>query len=345
MKKVEIISIVMFLMMLSVFSSCKHKQEVCEEEVLEVEIQVIDTVKSSRINAYVGEVVENMSLALNFPMGGTLQKLTVREGDRVREGQLLAAVDNGNALNAYNSAKATLQQAEDAYHRLKKVYEQGSVAEVKWVEMQTNLEKARSMEQIAKKQLDDCTLYAPMSGVVGQCNAEVGGQVLPQATVLTLLDMNQVFVEMSIPEDEVNSVKVGDKVLVEVPALKSKPRIGRVAERSVTSNRLAHSYQLKIALSNADGKLLPGMVSKVYLDQQSLQGFVIPAKAVQTRPEGYSVWVVENGKAQHRKVASTEFVGNGILVLEGLSQGDTVIVGGLQKLYDNARIKVLKVKD
>lgn len=342
MKRIELFCAMLLLMMASV--SCKHKAEEQVTEVLDVQIQVIDTVKSSRTNAYVGEVVENMSLALNFPTGGTLQKLTVHEGDRVREGQLLAVVDNSNALNAYNAAKATLQQAEDAYRRLKKVYDQGSVAEVKWVEMQTNLEKARSMEQIAKKQLDDCTLYAPMSGVIGKCNADVGGQVLPQATVLTILDMNQVFVEMSIPENEVNNVKVGDKVLVEIPALNSKPRIGRVAERSVTSNRLAHSYQLKISLSNADGKLLPGMVSKVYLDQKSLQGFVIPAKAVQTRPDGYSVWVVENGKAQHRKVSSTEFVGNGILVMEGLSQGDTVIVGGLQKLYDNAMVKVKSEK-
>ena len=192
MRYITILPIILSVLLLS--SSCKRKVELCEIQPVEVKVQVIDTLEQGYVTTYVGEVEENLSVALNFPTGGTVQKLTVREGDRVREGQLLATVDNSTAQNAYNAAKASLQQAEDAYKRLKKVYEQGSVAEVKWVEMETNLEKARSMEQIARKQLDDCTLYAPFSGVVGRCNAEAGSNVLPHETVLTLLDIKQVFV-------------------------------------------------------------------------------------------------------------------------------------------------------
>ena len=84
------------------------------------------------------------------------------------------------------------------------------------------------------------------------------------------------------------------------------------------------------------------MVCKVTLDQPGTAGFIVPAKCVQTRPEGLSVWVVKNGKAQHRIITSSEFVANGVLVSSGLNPGDTVITTGIQKLYTNAIVTLSK---
>lgn len=319
-------------------TGCKrnHPQE-CSTPI-SVEVMLVDTVSGSQTRTYVGEVQENASVSVSFPMGGRVERVYVREGDRVREGQILATVNSANAQNAYNSAKATLDQAEDAYQRLKKVYEKGSLSEVKWVEMQTSLEKARSMEQIARKELDECTLKAPFSGVVGSCNAKVGGSLLPGEPAVTLLDMGSVSVSFSVPESEIGTVSVGETVYVVVPALDNRTLAGKISERSMTASHVSHSYQVKVTFPNADKSLLPGMVCKVMLNLPDNQGFVIPAKSVQTRPEGLSVWVVENGRAQHRLVTSTEFVANGILVTSGLHPGDTVIISGLQKLYVNAEL-------
>ena len=319
---------------------CKPKEQQTERAPLEVEVMVTDTVSGHLTRVYVGEVEEKLSVALSFPTGGRVERVYVREGDHVREGQALAVINSANAQNAYNAAKASLQQAEDAYNRLKKVYDQGSLAEVKWVEMQTTLEKARSMEQIAKKQLEDCTLTAPISGVVGACNAKAGTTMLPGEPAVTLLDMGSISVTFSVPESEINSVVVGNEAYVYVPALNNKMLTGRITERSVSASLVAHSYQVKIAFPNADKSLLPGMVCKVMLNQPDNQGFVIPAKCVQTRPEGLSVWVVENGRAQHRLITSSEFVANGVLVTSGLHPGDTVITAGLQKLYTGAEVAI-----
>lgn len=319
---------------------CKPKEQQTERAPLEVEVMVTDTVSGLLTRVYVGEVEEKLSVALSFPTGGRVERVYVREGDRVREGQTLAVINSANAQNAYNAAKASLQQAEDAYNRLKKVYEQGSLAEVKWVEMQTTLEKARSAEQIARKQLEDCKLTAPFSGVVGKCDAQVGSNLLPGEPAITLLDMGSISVTFSVPENEISSVGVGNEAYVCVPALNNKMLTGRITERSISASSIAHSYQVKIAFSNADKSLLPGMVCKVMLNQPDNQGFVIPAKCVQTRPEGLSVWVVENGRAQHRLITSSEFVANGVLVTSGLNPGDTVITAGLQKLYTGAEVEI-----
>lgn len=327
--------------LMAVAGSCKHKESPAVRAPIAVKVLTVDTVAGGMTHTYVGEVQENASVSVSFATGGRIERVYVREGDRVRAGQVLATINSAAAQNAYNAAKASLQQAEDAYQRLKKVYDQGSLAEVKWVEMQTSLEKARSMEQIARKQLDDCTLTAPISGVVGTCNAEAGANLLPGEPVLTLLDMGSVSVSFSVPESEISSVGIGDPVYVTVPALDNRTLTGKIAERSMTASLVSHSYQVKVSFPNADKSLLPGMVCKVMLTLPDSQGFVIPAKCVQTRPEGLSVWVVENGRAQHRLLTATEFVANGVLVTSGLHPGDTVITEGLQKLYVNAELIIL----
>ena len=321
-------------------TACKKAAPPQERAAIPVQVMVVDTVSGGMTRTYVGEVEENLSVAVSFPIGGRVERVYVHEGDHVREGQTLVVINNANAQNAYNSAKATLDQAEDAYKRLKKVYDQGSLAEVKWVEMQTELEKARSMEQIARKQLEDCTLKAPISGVVSTCNAKAGGSLLPGEPAVTVLDMGRISVTFSVPESEISSVEVGKEAFVYVPALDNRMLTGRITERGVSASRVSHSYQVKVAFPNADKSLLPGMVCKVLLEQPENQGFVIPAKCVQTRPEGLSVWVVENGKAQHRLITSSEFVANGVMVTSGLHPGDTIITAGMNKLYVNAECKM-----
>ena len=321
-------------------AGCRHEAPKQEQAAVTVEVMVVDTVAGGMTRTYVGEVEENLSVAASFPLGGRVERVYVHEGDHVRAGQILATVNSSNAQNAYNSAKASLEQAEDAYKRLKKVYDQGSLAEVKWVEMETTLEKARSMEQIAKKQLEDCTLRAPVAGVVGSCNAKAGASLLPGEPAVTILDMGSVSVSFSVPESEISTVNIGDNASVCVAALDNRILTGRITDRSVNASRVSHSYEVKIAFPNQDRSLLPGMVCKVQLEQPDDQGFVIPAKCVQTRPEGLSVWVVENGRAQHRLITSSAFMSNGVLVSSGLHPGDTVITSGMDKLYVNSELRM-----
>ena len=321
-------------------TACKKTAPPQERTSIPVQVMVVDTVAGGMTRTYVGEVEESLSVSASFPMGGRVERVYVHEGDRVRAGQILATVNSSTAENAYNSAKASLEQAEDAYKRLKKVYDQGSLAEVKWVEMETNLERARSMEQIAKKQLEDCTLRAPVAGVVGTCNAKAGASLLPGEPAVTILDMGSVSVTFSVPESEINTVNIGDKASVSVAALNNRILTGRITDRSVNASRVSHSYEVKIAFPNPDRSLLPGMVCKVQLEQPDDQGFVIPAKCVQTRPEGLSVWVMENGRAKHRLVTSSAFMANGVLISSGLHPGDTVIIAGMDKLYTNAECRM-----
>ncbi len=321
-------------------AACRQKAALPEKEPIKVSVAVIDSVSGGMTRTYVGEVQEDMSMSLSFPAGGKVTSVYVKDGDHVTAGQLLATIDNSNAQNAYKNAAATLKQAEDGYKRLKKVYEQGSLPEVKWVEMLTDLEKSRAMEQLAKKQVEECSMYAPLSGIVNKCHLNAGARMLPGEPAMTILDMKSVSVVFSVPESDIASIAIGSQALLTVPALQDKAIPCTVTDKGIVSNSISHSYQVKIKLANADGSLMPGMVCKVSLTCDRSGGIVVPARAVQTRPDGTSVWVVRNGHAEIRYIQSAGFTAGGVSVAGGLTYGDTVITAGYQKLYTNAPVSV-----
>lgn len=338
MKMKKLKTVLFIIIAAGLAAACKHRAAETERTPVAVAVMAIDTTGGGLTRTYVGEVEAKESIGLSFATGGKVEKVLVRPGDRVAAGQKLVTISKSTAQNAYNSAKASLDRAEDAYARLKQVHDQGSLAEVKWVEMLTTLEQARAMEQIARKQLEDCALIAPASGVVGECRARAGASLLPGESAVTLLDIHYVTVNFSVPESEVATVKEGDEVHIVVPALDDLHLTGRICERGMNASRVSHSYIVKVELPNPDRRLLPGMVCKVHIHEPDSRGIVIPAKCVQTRLEGQSVWVVRNGQAEQRFVQADEFVANGVLVTHGLQAGDTLITAGMEKLYLNAKV-------
>ncbi len=290
---------------------------------------------------YVGDIGSERDVDLSFVLGGTLTKVAVKNGDRVTKGQLLAEVDATSANSLHATAVATLRQAEDAYRRLEAVHKEGGLSEVKWVEMETNLEKARQAEVSARKHKEECVLRAPFSGVVVCGSRTVGQELKPGETFCRVLDMNRLRVSFSVPEQEITLIKVGSVADAIVPALGDTPLTLRVSDKSFSANPLGHTYKVHAAItSGVMDRLLPDMVAKVHVKLSAMGGIVVPSDCVQTMPEGTVVWVVENGRAQHRCITAGDFIRNGVVVKEGLAAGDTVVVAGQQKLYTGAKVKV-----
>ena len=142
---------------------------------------------SSDIDAalYVGTIEEETSAALSFPVAGTVARTYADEGQRVQQGQLLAELDPTSARQTFDAAQAALDQAKDACARLKQLYDAESLPQIKWVEAQTRLRQAESAYGIARKNLDDCKLYAPFTGVIGKRQAAGGETVMPGVPAMT----------------------------------------------------------------------------------------------------------------------------------------------------------------
>lgn len=294
------------------------------------------------INAgiYVGVIEEENSAALSFPVAGTVMRLNGEEGSRVRRGELLAELDPTSARQTWEAARAALEQARDASERLRQLYEAKSLPEIQWIETQTRLRQAESAFAIAEKNLNDCKLYAPFDGVIGQKRAEVGETALPAVPVLTLLGIDRVKVRFSVPEQEIAHISRGSRVQVTVPALGDSLFVAGSPEKGAVANPSAHTYDVRAAVANRCGMLLPGMVCRVTVaPAEAVEEIAVPVRAVQQAGDGSRyVWRVEGDSVVRADVRTGRFVENGVVIEQGLRSGDRIVIDGMQKIGQGSKV-------
>ena len=298
----------------------------------------LGTKEGAGTRSYIGEVEASTTMPLYHPLGGKLTALHVRNGMQVTKGQSVADIDDTQTRSMHDAAVATLSQAEDAYNRLLQVHENGGLSEVQWMEMQTNLEKARQQEIASRKSLEDCHLTAPIDGIVTDVDVHEGQQLLPGQTVCNILSLRALQVVFSVPESDISTFMKGDTIRLSFNAFPEQSFRGVVLEKGLSAGMVAHAYQIKASILAPTKQILPGMLAKVLTTKAFESGLVVPSACVQTTPEGPAVWVVRDGVAHRQQVGNTRFVKDGVLVEEGLSAGDRVVTAGYQKLYNGAKV-------
>lgn len=326
------------LMVLAGCDKLPNKKPKQENPPIRVKVQTLEEQTHTYTHTYVGRIEEVSSVPLSAQIAGQVLSVKVKTGDRVKAGQELLRIDDTQARNALQAAQATFQQAQDGYQRAKQVYAEGGVTEQKMVEINSQLKQAESMLSISQKSLNDCVLRAPVAGVIGECRVHVGQNVAPAVPVITLLDMNGYNVALDVPEADIATIQPGEIGSIVVAAAGQDTLPIRVVEKNLLANTIAHTYTVKAMLLRGDSCLLPGMVSKVWLQSQRVSGFFVPLECVQTMPTGKSVWVVNGNVATRRNIEVGEYVAGGVLITKGLHAGDQVVVEGFQKMYNGAKV-------
>lgn len=329
------------LVCVGLLTGCKQDVKSAERGPVKVVTEKVAATTLDGGQGFSGTVEEENGASLSFATAGTVSKIYVSEGQMVAQGALLAEVDPVTAQNAYDGALATREQAEDAYARMKQLHDAGSLPEIQWIEVQSKLKQAVAAEQIARKGLNDCKLYAPFGGFVAQKLVEVGQNAMPGVPVLKLVKIGQVKVKIAVPETEIASVRKGDKVAITVQALGGKKFEGTVAEKGVEANALSRSYDVKVAVANPQNELLPGMVCNAFLGEAaSQQAIVLPSHVVLLDSDNRTfVWLNVGGKAVKRYVTIGEQTARGVVVSSGLAAGDAVITEGWQKVSEGMAVE------
>ena len=333
--------------MLSGCTSGNKRIEIPEtNQAVKVKVQRIGATVADTEQSYIGTIEESWSVPLSFLISGTAIKVLADEGQYVEKGQLLAVLNSENYQNSYQVARSREEQAQDAYNRMEPVYQKGSLPEIKYVEVKKGLEQARSMTAISKKNLTDCKLYAPESGMIGKRMIEPGMSIVPGNPVFRLVKIEKVKIKIPVPENEIAGIAKGQQAGVVVPALNNQQAEGKVIEIGILSNPLSHTYMVKLELENPHRTMKPGMVCNVSLHNASAsKRIVVPMSAIQFGGDGSGYVFVadlQTGKALPKPVETGSFTSNGIMIRSGLSPGDLLIVEGYQKLDKNSTIEISK---
>ena len=337
MKKFSLILLTVLLV-----SSCGQKKEQQTKAPTRVKTQVVSPGMVDNAQTYVGIVEEREATAVSFTGMGVVKRIQVNEGQAVSQGQLIAEMDDTQARNVLSGAEAQMTQANDALERYKMLHNNGSLPEVQWVEIQSKVAQAKSQLDVAKKNLADCRLTAPVSGIIGKKLVGAGETALPSQAVVNILDISTVKVKVAVPEAEIGGINANTPTNIKVDAVNGSYQGGRI-EKGVEADALTHTYDIRINVVNSERKLLPGMVASVRFVSEGSQAIgskMIPVTSVQRNADGsLFVWTIDQKKAAHRTpVTISQTEGNYVLVSDGLNMGDRIVTEGYQKLSEGTKV-------
>ena len=289
--------------------SCTGKKEQEAKAPIRVKTEVASTATSVNGQTYVGMVEEQEATAVSFTGMGVVKRVLVNEGQAVAKGQLIAEMDDTQARNLLSGAEAQMTQANDALERFKMLHDAGSLPEVQWVEIQSKVAQAKSQLDVAKKNLADCRLVAPVSGIIGKKMIGAGETALPSQAVVSILDISSVKVKVAIPEAEIGGISGNTSSIIKVEAIGSSFEGGRI-EKGVQADALTHTYDIRINVANRERKLLPGMVASVSFGSEKsevkTEQLSMPVTAVQKKADGsLFVWTIEKDSTAHRTTITT----------------------------------------
>ena len=338
MKKVLFLAIGCWLLAVS----CSNQKEQNVKAPTRVKTQVVSPGMMDNAQTYVGIVEEREATAVSFTGMGVVKRMLVNEGQVVGKGQLIAEMDDTQARNLLSGAEAQMTQANDALERYKLLHDNGSLPEVQWVEIQSKVAQAKSQLEVAKKNLEDCRLIAPVSGIVGKKLVGAGETALPSQAVVSILDISTVKVKVAVPEAEIGGINASTPTSIMVEAINGSYQGGRI-EKGVQADALTHTYDIRINVANGNRKLLPGMVASVRFVSEGSQAIgskMIPVTAVQKKSDGsLFVWTVGKDSTAHRAtVIIGQTQGNYVSVIDGLNIGDRIATEGYQKLSEGTKV-------
>ncbi|MCL6555898.1 MAG: efflux RND transporter periplasmic adaptor subunit [Burkholderiales bacterium] len=285
---------------------------------------LVEAVRQSTVSAQItGRIVE-----LNFDVG-----------DYVRQGQVIARIDESvvgaqaaGSEAQVAQARALLENAKANYERAQRLFEQKFIS-------QAALDKALADYKAAQAQATAAlagagaagatrrfaTLVAPYSGVVSARHVELGEMALPGKPIMTGFDPKDLRVEVSIPEYKVGSVRAFSRAIVEIPAIRKWVKAKEVIILPVADAR-THTTRVRLLLPPDSREIYPGMFARAHFTVGRAKKLLLPTQAVLRRSELAAVYVVgEQDRLSLRQVRLGEPVGEGAVeVLAGVMPGERV---------------------
>ena len=331
------------LSLIAVACADKGNRKVTRKDPVNVGVMTVAPMSSQYYKVYVGEINASGSVVISAGHSGVLETINVEQGTRVNKGDILAEVDSKNVKASYEISHATLRQAEDGYERVKKVHESGTVADVKLIEIETQLAKARAAARSSELSLEECRLKAPFSGTVSDVLVEKGIQVNPGTPILKLVDLSTIEVTIPVPEAEIGRIRIGQKALIDVPALGLDGIEAKVTLKGVTAASPSHTYKCTLVPEKKQTNLYPGMVCKDRLSEVSDSLRIrIPASSVEMDSNGKFVWIVKDSVVGRTYVTVGGYQEQGVVITSGLEPGDKVIVKGAAKVSTGMTVNTIE---
>lgn len=299
------------------------------------------------------EALESANIVPKMP--GKVALITVDLGSQIKAGDVLMRLEADELAAAVSQAEAALASAQASfevsrvnYERGRRLLEQGAISqsdfdskfELAYKTGAQQVAQARAALNMANANYSNTVVTAPFSGVVTAKNANVGEFVSTSSPVITLVNLDKVFVQANVNEYWINQLKEGQKVKVKVTAALDTLFEGTITNIALAANTSTKAFPVKVQIDNAGHVLKPGMFAEVQLSKGSTNALTVPREAVLGNEGQKYVWVVENQRALKREVQTGGSDGKVVSILSGLREGDEVILSGQESIEEGVQVYV-----
>ncbi len=295
---------------------------------------------------------------VSFLVSGKVLRVMPREGDHVKQGQLLAQIDptdyrlalQGAAAQA-GRAKVALNQSRDEYARMKFLYESRSLAEndfekfkAAYLGDEQQVVQASAGERLAQKRLRDVSLYAPATGFISRRSVEPGQAAGPGMVVFEIVKLDPVEINVGVPETDIRFVRIGQTADITIPALPAESFKGKVRVINVSADPQTRTYMTRIVVANPAHTLRVGMVAEARIEGDRVRNLMmLPAYAILRDPQGATIVFVyypQQGRVYARRVETGAVYGRDIAIKSGLSGDEPIVFAGQEKLRDGSVVSL-----
>ena len=305
-----------------------------ESFAVNVVVAPVERQKVIKVIDLVGSLTANERVEIKSEISGMISKIHFEEGNTVREGRLLVALDDQKLSARLAEAKANFTLARTNRVRNKSLLESKTISEQTYDQSIGDFDVAAATLELRKRELKDARIVAPFDGVVGYRQVSPGQFMQVGQTMTVLVNMNPIKADFDVPERFIGQLQTGQRIDITVAAYAQSTFTGEVYFISPEVEVTTRNVLVRAFIDNESGLLKPGMFGNLKLVlQEKEDALVIPESALIMRVDKSIVMVVDDDNiAQMREVQAGIRMEGTLEILEGLSAGERVIVEGHQKV-------------
>ena len=295
------------------------------------------TVKLTDVRSFSGTVEGSKQTTAVAKLGDPISKIHVRVGSKVKKDQVLAEFLFTGDNSSYQQALANIAMQEKTLARTKEVQAKGGVSQqtVDQLETQLNVTKMQ-VEQARRATL----VLAPTAGTITEVMHKVGEVPGVGGAMFTIANLDKVILKLNVTSSEIGFFKKGAKATIDLNGEKIQ---GEVTLIPLAANPTTRFFPVEVTFNNKNKKLLPGMYLTAKLDAREVTGVTVPTEAVVYSNGVNAVWTVDGeGKAKRKIVQLGVQTKNEIQIIEGVSEGDIVMVEGQNRMNDGDKVLIVE---
>ena len=297
----------------------------------------------------VGSLRAVRGVEVTSEIAGMVRDIRFTSGNEVKEGQVLVQLNADSDIAQLRALEAAAELAKTTYERDRKQFEAQAVSRAVLEADFADLKARRALASQQAALVEKKTIRAPFSGKLGICQVNPGQYVNPGDRIVTLQSLDSLYVDFSLPQQELSRIARGQKVAATSDAYPDRTFIGEVSTINPKVETSTRNVRIEARIENKEHKLLPGMFVSVELQAGEPQRYLtLPRTAVVFNPYGETVYVVDDkGRGKDGKPSLTArqtFVtvgpsrGDQIAVISGIREGETVVTSGQLKLKSGSPI-------